>query len=139
MSKFNIVYSFFFIFTSLILVNNSIKSKELKANQTIDMKSIEGNKEEKGGLKEIDLNNDGKIDYFEFQEIRQRRFDRLDLNNDNIITQEEFEKSLEELDTALQINPKSKWAFLWKGIIYGRRERKRLRPSKTRLYLPGSL
>ena len=92
MSKFNIVYSFFFIFTSLILVNNSIKSKELKANQTIDMKSIEGNKEEKGGLKEIDLNNDGKIDYFEFQEIRQRRFDRLDLNNDNIITQEEFEK-----------------------------------------------
>ena len=33
MSKFNIVYSFFFIFTSLILVNNSIKSKELKANQ----------------------------------------------------------------------------------------------------------
>ena len=92
MSKFNIVYAFFFIFTSLILVNNSIKSKELKANQTIDMKSIEGNKEEKGGLKEIDLNNDGKIDYFEFQEIRQRRFDRLDLNNDNIITQEEFEK-----------------------------------------------
>mgnify|MGYP001195107603 FL=1 len=92
MNKFNIVYSFFFIFTSLILVNNSIKSKELKANQTIDMKSIEGNKEEKGGLKEIDLNNDGKIDYFEFQEIRQRRFDRLDLNNDNIITQEEFEK-----------------------------------------------
>ena len=92
MSKFNIVYSFFFIFTSLILVNNSIKSKELKANQTIDKKSIEGNKEEKGGLKEIDLNNDGKIDYFEFQEIRQRRFHRLDLNNDNIITQEEFEK-----------------------------------------------
>ena len=92
MNKFNIVYSFFFIFTSLILVNNSIKSKELKANQTIDKKSIEGNKEEKGGLKEIDLNNDGKIDYFEFQEIRQRRFDRLDLNNDNIITQEEFEK-----------------------------------------------
>lgn len=92
MNKFNIVYSFFFIFTSLILVNNSIKSKELKAKQTIDMKSIEGNKEEKGGLKEIDLNNDGKIDYFEFQEIRQRRFDRLDLNNDNIITQEEFEK-----------------------------------------------
>ena len=92
MSKFNIVYAFFFIFTSLILVNNSIKSKELKANQTIDKKSIEGNKEEKGGLKEIDLNNDGKIDYFEFQEIRQRRFDRLDLNNDNIITQEEFEK-----------------------------------------------
>ena len=46
MNKFNIVYSFFFIFTSLILVNNSIKSKELKAKQTIDMKSIECNKEE---------------------------------------------------------------------------------------------
>ena len=92
MIKFNIVYSFFFIFTSMILVNNSIKSKELKANQVIGGKSIKSIKEEKGGLKEIDLNNDSKIDYFEFQEIRQRRFDRLDLNNDNIITQEEFEK-----------------------------------------------
>ena len=92
MIKFNIVYSFFFIFTSMILVNNSIKSKELKANQVIGGKSIKSIKEEKGGLKEIDLNNDGKINYFEFQEIRQRRFNRLDTNNDNIITQEEFEK-----------------------------------------------
>tara|TARA_Y100000590_G_scaffold313618_1_gene354523 strand:+ start:3163 stop:3465 length:303 start_codon:yes stop_codon:yes gene_type:complete len=50
-----------------------------------------GTEKEKKGFKEIDLNNDGKIDYYEFQQIRQRRFDRLDLNKDKIITQNEFE------------------------------------------------
>ena len=40
---------------------------------------------------EIDLNKDGKINYYEFQQIRQKRFDRLDLNKDNIVTQDEFE------------------------------------------------
>ena len=91
MSKFNLLYSLFLIFVSVFLINNSIKSNEYQINLTIPSK-VEGNEEEKSGLKEIDLNNDGKINYFEFQEIRQRRFNRLDANNDNIITQEEFEK-----------------------------------------------
>ena len=91
MNKFNLLYSLFLIFVSVFLINNSIKSNEYQINLTIPSK-VEGNEEEKSGLKEIDLNNDGKINYFEFQEIRQRRFDRLDANNDNIITQEEFEK-----------------------------------------------
>ena len=91
MNKFNLLYSLFLIFVSVFLINNSIKSNEYQINLTIPSK-VEGNEEEKSGLKEIDLNNDGKINYFEFQEIRQRRFNRLDANNDNIITQEEFEK-----------------------------------------------
>lgn len=91
MSKFNLLYSLFLIFVSVFLINNSIKSNEYQINLTIPSK-VEGNEEEKSGLKEIDLNNDGKINYFEFQEIRQRRFNRLDANNDNIITQKEFEK-----------------------------------------------
>ena len=91
MNKFNLLYSLFLIFVSVFLINNSIKSNEYQINLTIPSK-IEGNEEEKSGLKEIDLNKDGKISYLEFQEIRQKRFDRLDLNNDNIITQEEFEK-----------------------------------------------
>ena len=91
MNKFNLLYSLFLIFVSVFLINNSIKSNEYQINLTIPSK-VEGNEEEKSGLKEIDLNNDGKINYLEFQEIRQKRFDRLDLNNDNIITQEEFEK-----------------------------------------------
>jgi len=91
MNKFNLLYSLFLIFVSVFLINNSIKSNEYQINLTIPSK-VEGSEEEKSGLKEIDLNNDGKISYLEFQEIRQKRFDRLDLNNDNIITQEEFEK-----------------------------------------------
>ena len=91
MNKLNLLYSLFLIFISVFLINNSIKSNEYQINLTIPSK-VEGNEEEKSGLKEIDLNNDGKINYFEFQEIRQRRFNRLDANNDNIITQEEFEK-----------------------------------------------
>ena len=92
MSKFNLLYSLFLIFVFLFLINNSIKSNEYQTNQALPGKPEEGTEEEKSGLKEIDLNNDGKINYFEFQEIRQRRFNRLDANNDNIITQEEFEK-----------------------------------------------
>ena len=87
MSKFNLLYSLFLIFTFVFFINNSIKSDEHKSKKTyaeID--------EEKNGLKEKDLDKDGKINYFEFQKIGQRRFDRLDVNNDNIITQEEFEK-----------------------------------------------
>ena len=89
MGKLNLLYYLFLIFTSVFLINNSIKSEEL---QTKFNKPEVGTAEEQKGLKEIDLNNDGKINYFEFQQIRQRRFDRLDLNNDNIITQYEFEK-----------------------------------------------
>ena len=37
------------------------------------------------------LDKNGKISYYEFQQIRQRRFNRLDLNNDKVITQDEFE------------------------------------------------
>ena len=92
MSKFNLLYSLFLIFVFLFLINNSIKSNEYQTNQLMPDKPEEGTEEEKSGLKEIDLNNDGKINYFEFQEIRQRRFNRLDDNNDNIITQKEFEK-----------------------------------------------
>ena len=92
MSKFNLLYSLFLIFVPLFLINNSIKSNEYQTNQIMPDKPEEGTEEEKSGLKEIDLNNDGKINYSEFQEIRQRRFNRLDANNDNIITQEEFEK-----------------------------------------------
>ena len=91
MNKFNLLYSLFLIFVSVFLINNSIKSNEYQINLTIPSK-VEGSEEEESGLKEIDLNKDGKISYLEFQEIRQKRFDRLDLNNDNIITQEEFEK-----------------------------------------------
>ena len=92
MNKFNLLYSLFLIFVSVFLINNSIKSNEYQTNQIMPDKPEEGTEEEKSGLKEIDLNNDGKINYSEFQEIRQRRFNRLDANNDNIITQEEFEK-----------------------------------------------
>ena len=90
MSKFNLLYSLFLIFVLLFLINNSIKSNEYQTNPIMTDKPEEGTEEEKSGLKEIDLNNDGKINYFEFQEIRQRRFNRLDANNDNIITQKEF-------------------------------------------------
>mgnify|MGYP000167976315 CR=1 FL=1 len=92
MNKLNLLYSLFLIFVFLFLINNSIKSNEYQTNQIIPDRPEEGTEDEKSGLKEIDLNNDGKISYLEFQEIRQKRFDRLDLNNDNIITQEEFEK-----------------------------------------------
>ena len=91
MNKFNLLYSLFLIFICVFLINNSIKGNEYQIN-LMTPSEAEGNEEEKSGLKEIDLNNDGKINYLEFQEIRQKRFDRLDLNNDNIITQEEFEK-----------------------------------------------
>ena len=83
MNKFKLLYSFFLFFTFLLLNVGSFSAgygnKEL------------GTQKEKKGFKEIDLNNDGKIDYYEFQQIRQRRFDRLDLNNDKIVTQKEFE------------------------------------------------
>ena len=92
MSKFNLLYYLFFIFTSVFLINSSIKSDQFQTKQTNSGKPEFGSEEENKGLKEIDLNNDGKINYFEFQQIRQRRFDRLDLDNNNIITQYEFEK-----------------------------------------------
>ena len=92
MNKFNLLYSLFFIFTSVFLINSSIKSDQFQTKQTNSGKPEFGSEEENKGLKEIDLNNDGKINYFEFQQIRQRRFDRLDLNKDSLITQEEFEK-----------------------------------------------
>lgn len=92
MRKFNLLYYFFLTFTFSLLINNSTISKDYKKHQPIASKQELGTEKEKKGLKEIDLNKDGKISYFEFQEIRQRRFDRLDLNNDNLITQKEFEE-----------------------------------------------
>ena len=83
MNKFKLLYSFFLLFTFLSLNNNF-------ASAGYGSKEV-GTEKEKKGFKEIDLNNDGKIDYYEFQQIRQRRFDRLDLNKDKIITQKEFE------------------------------------------------
>ena len=41
---------------------------------------------------------------------------RLALTHFNL---NEIDKSLKELDLALEINPASKWAWLWKGIIVG--------------------
>ena len=81
MNKFNLLYYFFLIFTFVFLINFPSKTTA----ETV---------KEKKGFKEIDLNKDGKINYYEFQKIRQRRFDRLDLNNDGNITQNEFEKSM---------------------------------------------
>ena len=78
MNKFKLLYSFF-IFLTFLLSNISIINAEY------------GTEKEKKGFKEIDLNNDKKVSYYEFQQIRQRRFDRLDLNNDKIVTQKEFE------------------------------------------------
>ena len=83
MNKFKLLFYFFiFLFIHINTLNAGYGSPN---NKKI------GTEEEKGGFKEIDLNKDGKISYYEFQQIRQRRFDRLDQNNDKIITQEEFE------------------------------------------------
>ena len=78
MNKFKLLYSFF-IFFVFLLSNLNIVNADY------------GTVKEKKGFKEIDLDNNGKINYYEFQQIRQRRFNRLDLNNDKVITQEEFE------------------------------------------------
>ena len=89
MNKFNILY-YLFLIHILVLYNNPMMTSI--AGEPLASKPEEGTVEEKKGLKEIDLNKDGKINYYEFQQIRQRRFDRLDLNKDSLITQEEFEK-----------------------------------------------
>jgi len=78
MNKFKLLNSFF-IFLSFLLLNINIVNAEY------------GTVKERKGFKEIDLDDNGKISYYEFQQIRQKRFDRLDLNNDKIITQDEFE------------------------------------------------
>ena len=78
MDKFKLLH-YFFIFLAFLLLNRNISSADY------------GTEKEKKGFKEIDLNGDKKISYYEFQQIRQRRFDRLDLNNDKVITQDEFE------------------------------------------------
>ena len=78
MNKINLLH-YFFIFLAFLLLNKNISKADY------------GTGEEKKGFKEIDLDNNGKINYYEFQQIRQRRFNRLDLNNDKVITQEEFE------------------------------------------------
>ena len=78
MNKFKLLYSFF-IFLSFLLLKINVVNAEY------------GTEKERKGFKEIDLDDNGKISYYEFQQIRQKRFDRLDLNNDKIITQDEFE------------------------------------------------
>ena len=89
MNKFSLLYSFFLLFTFLFsninFVGAGYKKKTYDKNEELETE------EEKTGFKEIDLDKNGKISYYEFQQIRQRRFNRLDLNNDKIITQEEFE------------------------------------------------
>ena len=89
MNKFSLLYSFFLLFTFLLSNINFVDAGYKK--KTYDKNEELGTKEEKTGFKEIDLDKNGKISYYEFQQIRQRRFNRLDLNNDKIITQEEFE------------------------------------------------
>ena len=78
MNKFKLLYSFF-IFLSFLFSNINVINADY------------GTEKEKKGFKKIDLDNNGKINYYEFQQIRQKRFDRLDLNKDNIVTQDEFE------------------------------------------------
>ena len=78
MNKFKLLYSFL-IFLSFLFSNINVINADY------------GTEKEKKGFKKIDLDNNGKINYYEFQQIRQKRFDRLDLNKDNIVTQDEFE------------------------------------------------
>ncbi|PPR38415.1 MAG: hypothetical protein CFH26_00143, partial [Alphaproteobacteria bacterium MarineAlpha6_Bin4] len=57
MNKFKLSHFFLFLFFSFInidFINAGYGSKEI------------GTEKEKKGFKEIDLNNDGKIDYYEF-------------------------------------------------------------------------
>ena len=89
MNKFSLLYSFFLLFTFLFSNINFVGAGYEK--KTYDKNEELETEEEKTGFKEIDLDKNGKISYYEFQQIRQRRFNRLDLNNDKIITQEEFE------------------------------------------------
>ncbi len=109
MNKFNLLH-YFFIFLAFFFLNENVA------------KSDYGTKKEKKGFKEIDLNNDRKISYYEFQQIRQRRFDRLDLNNDKVVTQEEFE--LRNQKFFLEID-KNKDKYLTKSEMF--KKRKKLR------------
>ena len=90
MSKFNLLNVIFLIIIFNFNYTKPVFSEYLKINNFTENMEVYS-KKDKAGLKEIDLDNNGKINYYEFQQIRQRRFNRLDLNNDNIITQEEFE------------------------------------------------
>ena len=90
MSKFNLLNVIFLIIIFNFNYTKPVFSEYLKINNFTENMEVYS-KKDKAGLKEIDLDNNGKINYYEFQQIRQRRFNRLDLNNDNVITQEEFE------------------------------------------------
>ena len=109
MNKFNLLYSFF-IFLAFLLLNTNIVGADY------------GTEKEKKGFKEIDLNSDKKISYYEFQQIRQKRFDRLDRNNDKVITQDEFESRNQKF--FLEID-KNKDKFLTKSEMF--KKRKKLR------------
>ena len=109
MNKFNLLYSFF-IFLCFLFSNINIASADYKT------------KKEKKGFKEIDLNGDKKISYYEFQQIRQRRFDRLDLNNDKIVTQSEFESRNKKF--FLEID-KNKDKYLTKNEMFKKRKKMR--------------
>ena len=93
MNKFNLLH-YFFIFLAFLFLNENVA------------KSDYGTKKEKKG----------------FQQIRQRRFDRLDLNNDKIVTQEEFE--LRNQKFFLEID-KNKDKHLTKSEMF--KKRKKLR------------
>ena len=120
MNKFSLLYSFFLLFTFLLSNINFVDAEYKK--KTYDKNEELGTKEEKTGFKEIDLDKNGKISYYEFQQIRQRRFNRLDLNNDKIITQEEFElrnrKFFSEID-------KNKDQNLTKSEMFKKRKKMR--------------
>ena len=120
MNKFNLLYSFFLLFTFLFANINFVGAEYKK--KTYDKNEELGTEEEKTGFKEIDLDMNGKISYYEFQQIRQRRFNRLDLNNDRIITQKEFE--LRNQKFFLEID-KNKDRFLTKSEMF--KKRKKLR------------
>ena len=91
MNKFKLLYSFF-IFLSFLFSNINVINADY------------GTEKEKKGFKKIDLDNNGKINYSEFQEIRQIIFDGLVLNKDNIITQDEIEPRNQKFFLEIDIN-----------------------------------
>ena len=109
MNKFNLLYSFF-IFLSFLFSNINVINADY------------GTEKEKKGFKKIDLDNNGKINYYEFQQIRQKRFDRLDRNNDKVITQDEFESRNQKF--FLEID-KNKDKFLTKNEMFKKRKKMR--------------
>ena len=106
---------YFIIFFTFLVSNISF------SNSAYQIKEI-GSPKDKKGFNEIDLNSDGKISYYEFQQIRQRRFDRLDLNKDNVVTQDEFEKRNQKFFLEVDQNQDK---FLTKIELFKKRKKMR--------------